>query len=80
MTPQLPTPDGSYSPESRRGSPISPDACEEGSQIPIPDQYLRDLTQQVIIIKYQYMSIYINIYVNIYQYIWRVYIICKKSP
>ena len=41
------------------------------SEMSIPDQYLRDLTQQVIIIKYQYiyMSIYINIYVNTYQYI-----------
>jgi len=78
MTPQLPTPDGEYSPESRLGSrlgtPISATGCEADSQMSIPDQYLRDLTQQVIIIKYIY------IYVNIYQYIWRVYIICKKSP
>jgi hypothetical protein len=76
MTPQLPTPDGEYSPESRLGSrlgsslgtPISPSGCEEGSQLSIPDQYPRELTQQVIIIKYQY------IYISIYMYILRLYI------
>jgi hypothetical protein len=50
MTPGLPTPEGTMTPEESLGSPISMTGCDMGSQLSIPDEYLRDLTQQVIII------------------------------